>query len=235
MHMVGARGRHSVAQSLAVPRARLVHRQRLSFDVQHVRVSAVADLLSRPGRTLSQQVAETLPFADLPRQLHHRLAVAKVQRQAAGVLQRQQAVLKALHCKGDGHAGGNGVQTIGVAELVGLGDGPQVVDAAVGAKGADRLVLGAAVRASDLILVIIHLHLALAVDGAGITRGPVDQERVPQRLATDKFRTFELPVLEVACGQRADGVEIHQPARRTQIAHPLACVFPMLAHPLRQP
>ena len=84
-------------------------------------------------------------WAIISTQLHHGRGVAEAQLQPAGVLRADQPVLEALHGEGDGRAGRDGVERVAVAQLVGLGDGLQVVDAAVRAEPGDRLVLRPAV------------------------------------------------------------------------------------------
>ena len=75
-------------------------------------------------------------------QLQGRLPVAEGELQPAGDAAVDDAPLVALHGKGHDRAGGNGVQSIGVAVKIGFDDIVGVKDAAVGPQAGGILVLG---------------------------------------------------------------------------------------------
>ncbi len=124
---------------------------------------------------------------------------------AVGVLGRDDAALEQLHGAGDGGAHRDGVHAVLVAEEVGLGDGVEVVDAAVGAERPGGLVLGALAVARVVGIVDLG-HPAAADDAAEAALGP-HELLGGQRLAADLVGGREVAVLEVARGQRAGLVE----------------------------
>ncbi len=234
VHVVGARHRHSIAQRLPVARAALVHRERLVLHRHHELLRPGAYPLRRRLRPLRQDVADALALGDLARQLDHRLGVAKVQLQPVGPLLAEQPLLVALHGEGDHHPRGDGVQAVGVADLVGHADGTQIIDATVGAKRAHRLVFGSAVLGVDLVLVVINLDDTLAVDGAGIAAAAINGDSIAESDAIDLGRPLELAILKVARGQSPHLVEAREAGVRALIVRAPGQVLPVGRHPAAQ-
>ncbi len=232
--MVGAGGRDGIAQRLPVARAALVHGERLPLDVHRELLRGLSELGHRFARAVGQQGADPLAPRDQLQAAHHGLAVAEPQLQPARVLVGEQAVLIALHGERDHHAGRDGIQPQGVADLVALGDGPQIVDAAVGADGPHRLVLGAAIDRVDVVLVVVHLHHPLAADGAGIAALAPGEDGIAHGAAGDLLGALEGSVLKVARGQGAHVIQVDQAAIGAGVVQPLGLFAPVLAHPAGQ-
>ncbi len=111
-------------------------------------------------------------------------------------------------------AGGNGIQHVLVAALVGPVDDLEIVDATVGAKGSQGFIFGTAVGRN----LAIHRHLALAAHRAGVTAPPGGQQLffilVPHQL----IHVFESALAEIQGRQDSGRVEtIDQPRRAAML------------------
>ena len=159
---------------------------------------APADLGRRRQQSLGEEVSQALASADLFHHLDHRIGVAEAQVDPSGILQGEQAVLKALHRKRNRHPGADRVQRIGVAELVGSGYGHDVTHPAGRAQRADGLVLGAPIVRIDGVR-FLGLDDLFAAHGAGPAALHADAD-----LVHDEFQAVdlgELAVAKVAHGQ----------------------------------
>src|SRR2546426_211087 len=114
-------------------------------------------------------------------------------------------VLVALHRERDHRARRDRVEHVLGVQLVDQRERVQIAHDAEGPGGRERLVLGPAVLRRDAEL--LHLDLALARDGAGVTGAAVDQNGIAHRLAADGARPLERAVAEVARGQDAARLE----------------------------
>ncbi|MBA7485046.1 hypothetical protein ES707_20580 [subsurface metagenome] len=115
-------------------RPRLVHASLQAFHRDGKFFRTIADFLCCPCDAFRQEVAEPLATGNHLNELQHCLFVSEPQLDATGVFGREQSVFVTFHSKGNNLSRGNRVQRVGIAELVALGDGRQVIDAAIGAQ-----------------------------------------------------------------------------------------------------
>ncbi len=179
-----------------------------SADLRHVRreflllhrhhqLLPFAEPFGGAGRAVGQHGAEPLTPGDLFQQRQHGVGVAEPEIQPIRFLFGEEPMLVSIHGPGDGGSGAYGVQPVPSADLVGLGDGFQVVDAAVGAEGGQGLVLRPAEPRVHRESVAFDLHHALATDHACVARFPFLQDRFGHSLAADLFGPFEIPAAVV--------------------------------------
>ena len=142
--MVGPEGIDRVDQCQGPLDVRHVRGQFGTLDRHRIGAGPVADRLGRSLRALGQHVPEALASQSLLQHGDHRLAVAPAQLDAVGVVCGDEPPLEALDGESHRRPGGNGVHPRLVAELVGVGDGVEVGDPAVGAEHRGGLVLGTA-------------------------------------------------------------------------------------------
>jgi len=105
--VVGASFGGGVTQTNIELAARLMHRQFLSFDLDGEEKRVTADLFSSTAAAFREQISEPFAAGDLADHDQHGLCIAETQLNAVCVLDANQPVLKALHGKSDGRAGGN--------------------------------------------------------------------------------------------------------------------------------
>ncbi len=124
-HVAGAAVAGGVLDAHALRAATVVSRELLLFDGHGV--LGVAIHLRQAVGALRQLVAEALAQAHLPDALDHGPGVAEAQLLAAGIGLGDDAQLRELHGAGHGNPGRDGIETQLVADVVGLGNGGQVV------------------------------------------------------------------------------------------------------------
>ncbi len=83
-------------------------------------VRPFAEFLRRRADSLGEDIPQALAVCDHLQHAHHGLGIAKAELEPIGVPFGDDAVLVALHGEGDEAARGDGVQAIGVADLIGL-------------------------------------------------------------------------------------------------------------------
>ena len=180
-----------------------------------------ADHLSGPTHPVGEQIADALPVRDHLDQLQHRAGIPEAQLQPAGILRPDQPVLVAFHRERHDRTRRDRVERVAAAQLVRLGDGLEVVDAAVGTETADRLILRPAVGVGHLIAVVDR-DLALAAHRAGVTTAPGGQQLLLVDLPLDVVHALERALMEVAGGQDAAGVQSGHQSRRAAILQLIA-------------
>ena len=163
-HVIAARRREEIRGAHHRHVTRVVHRHLHALDGRQIRLRPAPEPLRRAERALGEEIADALAVGDHLDELHHAIGVVKAQGHAAGVFQREQAALEALHGPGERGPERDGVQAEVVAHLVRLADGDEVLEAEVDAERGERLVLGPAVLGIDAVAVEgIEGHANLAL------------------------------------------------------------------------
>jgi hypothetical protein len=121
---------------------------------------------------------------------HHGLSVAKPEIKAIRVPFGEDAILVTLHCKGDEASRGDGIQAIGIAELIGLRDGFQVGNTTHGTEGGYGFILRTSVDGIHEIG-LPHLDLPLAADEAAVAGASALQNGFRHGLAADGLGGIE--------------------------------------------
>jgi len=188
--VVGAGFVDRIAQPHPNLAARVVHGQLLSLNVHGEQRSIAADGLSRTAGALGQQISDVLAPRDHLHARDHGFRVPEAQIQPARVPGTDQPVLEAFHGERDRGAGRDGIHGVAIAELVGLGNRLQIVDAAVRAEAGNGLVLWPAVRVADLVAVV-DLDLALAAHRTGEAAAPPAEQFFLVRLPTQAIDALE--------------------------------------------
>ena len=211
--MIAASGGDREADPDGRLKARLVHGEVLALDRDHVSRRAFANDLGGLRRAVGQDVAEALAVGNLQDHRHHRLGVAELEFDTAGVGGVDDAGFPPRHRRRDGHAGADGVQTVLVADLAGVGDSREIVNLAIAADRADGFVLRSAVLRRHLVVTILDLNHPLAADGAGETGFVLEQDVLGHTLAADVLpAAVKMTQLEVPGRQPAEVVKALQPA-----------------------
>ena len=233
VHVIGTGVGDGVAQSQSMLDAGVVVGHLLPLDVHGQPLRATPYPFSGPLGSFRQQVADALAGSDQLQQLQHDFGVAETQVQPAGILRREQPLLKALHGKGNGAPNGDGVQTQGVASLAGLGHGVHVGHAAVGAKAGRCLVLRSAICRVHRIRLLQGGNL-LAADSAGVATLHTHDDRLGQALAAQNVRPVQVAIAEVVnwqCAVLVVGDHADARAQLGELAHQVSVV---VSHPARQ-
>ena len=156
--------------------------------------------------SLGQQVPESLAIAGHARQLHQGFGIPPFQGPSHLRFGKVSAV-RQFHGTGNRGAHGDRVQPQFVADVVGLGDGRQVVDHAVGAHGIDGFIFRAFAfsgKARD-----VDLRFSTTADGAAIAGHVFFQEPPGQFLAVDFLPAVKCALLPVFGRQNAEVLRRH--------------------------
>ena len=218
--VIRTRGRNRIPQTESELGSRLVHRERLPLHLDGKLPGLASPRLDAGIVALCQEIADPLSRARHLQQRHHRLRVAEVELDAAGVLLGDQPVLETLHGEGYHHSAADGVQALGIADGVPLGNRLETGHAAIGAQCTHRLVLGATEHGVGLELAFLDLHDPLAAHHARVAGAPVLQNRLGHRGARDLVRLIEVSGLEVARRKRPPFAQIGQAAIGPVLLHP---------------
>ncbi len=169
----------------------------LALHRHHKVLSLRAKSLGRARRALRQQIADALPLPDQLGEANHGFGIAVAQLDPARVFAADQSLFKAVHRPGDRGTTGDGVHPIHVAELVGVGHCAQVVDAAVGAEGGERLVLRAPIERISGERPFGHLHHPLAAYGAGVAGIALLEDGLRHRGSVESLGALEVAAVPV--------------------------------------
>src|SRR5690606_35741001 len=99
--------RHRIVLEHAVHRARVVHGDLQTFDVDRIALGATTNLSGGAERALGEQIANALTTRDHADQLDDLVGVAEAQRDSAGIFVGEQPFLVALHRPGNRRAAGD--------------------------------------------------------------------------------------------------------------------------------
>ncbi len=181
--VVGALGGGGVGDADPLDSAGIVGRQSLVLDYRY---PLDAEHLAGDGRAAAEHATEGSPFLNLFQQADCSCLVAELD--DAGI-----------HGDADGDAHLDGVHADVVVEEVEVGDGVQIVDAAMAAVGPDRLVLRLFGQVVAVLVVIDTRALddAAAVAAVGGRAAALDFQLRPGPRRSDCCGTGELAALEV--------------------------------------
>ena len=203
--MAGAAIAGGVADAHTLESARVIGRDGLALD-RHGNLW-VTECDGGAGCAPGQLVADALAQRDLAGDLSHASVVAPLQRTVAVGI----ALLAGFHIGAQHVAEFDGVHAVVVALVDDVGDGSDVVVAAVGAQRPGRLVLEA-LHVRALIRAFCDLDFLLAGHRTGVAGGLCDEDVLAHVLAGDLLGVVRAKgrYLRVVGGQRTDALgDVH--------------------------
>src|SRR5512136_2526879 len=98
---------------------------------------------------------------DLVQNFEHHVWIAKLKFKPTRLLLRDDAFFVTLDRKGNRRATSDGIHAELVTDLVGMRNGREIIDPAIGTQGAKRFIFGTAIARINFVWTLTNFHHAL--------------------------------------------------------------------------